>query len=360
MERRIGLRPGSGGFARTGGKAVQEYTLGELASAIGASLEGDPNVTVTGVARLDDAGPDDLSFLANPRYADAASQSRAGGLIADASYPANGQNVLRSENPYLAFARATKLIVPEERVEPGISPSAEVDPSTVVPGDVSIGAKAVVGAEVSLGVGVVIGAGAVIETGVRIGAGTRVFPRVTIHRGTRIGDECVIQSGTVLGSEGFGYAHDEVGRHHKVPQRGGLVLGDRVEIGANCAIDRGFPGDTVIGDGTIIDNLVHVAHNVAIGENVVIVAQVGVSGSTRIGDRAVLGGQAGLVGHIEIGAGARIGAQAGVIGNVPAGEEYSGYPARPHREQMRAHAVFSRLPELFHRVTALEDRLRDE
>lgn len=336
------------------------YMLGELANAIGARLDGDAEVAVTGVARLEDAGPNDLSFLANPRYAEVASRSEAGALIVDPGYAINGQNLLRSENPYLAFARAVELLLPEEKARPGIAESAEVDPSTEVPDDAAIGSGAIVGADVSLGRGVVIGAGTVIEDGVVIGEGSRIFPRVTVHRGTRIGRGCVVQSGTVLGSEGFGYAHDEEGRHHKVPQRGGLVLGDGVEIGSNCAIDRGSPGDTVIGSGTIVDNLVHVAHNVAIGENAIIVAQVGVSGSARIGDHVVLGGQAGVGGHLEIGAGARIGGQAGVIGDVPAGEEYSGYPARPHRDQMRAYALFSRLPEIFKRLKALEDRMRDE
>lgn len=335
------------------------FRLGELANAIGARLEGDAEVEIEGIARLEDAGPADLSFLANPRYSEAAASSGAGALIVDPDYSTDGQNLLRSDNPYLAYARAAELLAPEETPRGIVADTAEIDASTTLPDDVSIGPKAVIGSDVGLGERVVIGAGSVIEDGVTIGDGTRIFPRVTVHAGTRIGSKCVIQSGTVLGSDGFGYAHDEEGRHHKVPQRGGLVVGDRVEIGANCAIDRGSPGDTVIGAGTVVDNLVHVAHNVAIGENVIIVAQVGVSGSTRIGDHAVLGGQAGLIGHIEIGAGARIGAQAGVIGDVPAGREYSGYPARPHRRQMRAYALFSRLPELFKRLQALEERMPD-
>ena len=161
----------------------------------------------------------------------------------------------------------------------------------------------------------------------------------------------------MLGSDGFGYATDREGVHHRVPQRGGLTVGNDVDIGANVTIDRGSAGDTVIGDGCKIDNLVHIAHNVRIGRNTMIVAQVGIAGSTVIGDRAILGGQAGIVGHVRIGDRARIGAQAGVIGDVPAGMEFSGYPARAHREQMRAHALFARLPELFQRLKRLEDRL---
>ncbi|MBW3660291.1 MAG: UDP-3-O-(3-hydroxymyristoyl)glucosamine N-acyltransferase [Gemmatimonadetes bacterium] len=335
------------------------WTLGELADAVDARLEGDPDVVIRGVARLEDAGPHDISFLANPKYEEAAARSTAGAVVAGDAYAADGQNVLRSDNPYLTFARAAELIAPALEPEPGVAETAVIAPRVSVPESASIGPHVVIGADVSLGARVVIGAGSVIEDGVSIGTETRVFPRVTIHSGTRIGVRCVIQSGSVLGSDGFGYATDSAGRHHRVPQRGGLVIGDDVDIGANCTIDRGSPGDTTIGDGTKIDNLVHVAHNVAIGRGVIVVAQVGVAGSTKIGDHAVLGGQAGITGHASIGARARIGGQAGVIGDVPAGAEYSGYPARPHREQMRSQALFARLPDLFDRLKALETKLRD-
>lgn len=337
---------------------MPKFVLGDLAGAIGARLEGDPSVEINGVARLEDAGPQDLSFLANPRYAEAAGRSSAGALIVGPEYEANGQNVLRSDNPRLTLARALNLLAPERRSVEGVHPAAVVDPTTRVPDNVSIGPNAIVGPSVDLGSEVVIGAGAVIEEGVVIGDRSRIFPQVTIHSGTKIGSDCVIQSGTVLGADGFGYATDEAGHHHKVRQLGGLIIGDRVEIGAGVTIDRGSAGDTTIGEGTIIDNIVHIAHNVLIGRNAVIVAQVGIAGSSRIGDHAVLGGQAGLVGHIEVGDRAQVGAQAGVIGDIPADEVYSGYPARSHREQMRAYALFARLPELFQRLKALESQIR--
>lgn len=335
------------------------WTLGDLAEAVEARLEGDPEVVIRGIARLEDAGPHDLSFLANPKYQEAASRSAAGAVVVGESYPSDGRNVLRSENPYLTFARAAELVSPDPRPEPGVDPTAAIAEGARVPDDASIGPNAVIGEGVELGPGVVIGAGSVVEDGVSIGEGTRIFPRVTLHAGTRIGARCVIQSGAVLGSDGFGYATDAEGRHRRVPQRGGLVIGDDVDVGANCTIDRGSAGDTTIGSGTKIDNLVHVAHNVAIGRGAMIVAQVGIAGSTKIGDHVVLAGQAGLAGHVSIGAGARIGGQAGVIGDVPAGAEYSGYPARPHREQMRVQALLARLPELFERLKSLESRFRD-
>ena len=336
---------------------MPKIPLSELAGAIGARLEGDPTFEVSGIAPLEWAGPDDLSFLANPRYEAAALASAAGALVTGRDFPADGRNILRCENPYLGFARAVAMLSPDPPVVAGVHPTAIVDPSASIPASAAVGPLAVVGSGVELGEGVMIGAGSHLEDGVRIGAGTRLFPRVTVHRGTTLGERCVVQSGCVLGADGFGYATDDGGVHHRVPQRGGLTIGDDVDLGANVTIDRGSAGDTVIGDGCKIDNLVQIAHNVRIGRNAMIVAQVGVAGSTVIGDRVVLGGQAGIIGHARIGDRARVGAQAGVIGDVPAGMEVSGYPARSHRDQMRAHALFARLPELFQRLKRLEDRL---
>jgi UDP-3-O-[3-hydroxymyristoyl] glucosamine N-acyltransferase len=337
---------------------VPTLTLRDLAGAIQARLEGDPDVSVSGVAPLERAGPGDLSFLANPRYEESAQRSGAAALIVGESFRGNGANLLRVSNPYLAYARAVELLLPEVSSPPGVHASAQIDPEARVPPSASIGPFVVLESGVEVGERVTIGASCVIESGVTIGEGSRIFPRVTLHSGTRLGARCVVQSGSVLGSDGFGYATDEEGRHHKVPQRGGLAIDDDVEIGANVTIDRGSAGDTVIGAGTKIDNLVHIAHNVSIGRSAFIVAQVGIAGSTSIGDHAVIAGQAGIVGHVKIGDRAKLGAQAGVIGDVPADAEYSGYPARSHREQMRVYALFARLPEIFERLKAVESRLK--
>lgn len=335
-------------------------TLKELAGAIQARLEGDPEVSVCGVAPLDRAGPHDLAFIANARYEESAESSKAAALIVGESFPGNGKNLLRVSNPYLAYARAVELLLPDTPLVPGVQPTAIVDPTARVSATASIGPFTVIGAGVAVGHGVSIGASCVVEPGVEIGDGCRIFPRVTLHAGTRLGARCVVQSGSVLGSDGFGYATDERGRHHRVPQRGGLSIDDDVDIGANVTIDRGSAADTVIGAGTKIDNLVHIAHNVTIGQNAFIVAQVGIAGSASIGDHVVIAGQAGIIGHVKIGDRARLGGQSGVIGEVPADAEFSGYPARPHREQMRAYALFARLPELFERLKAVESRLKRE
>jgi UDP-3-O-[3-hydroxymyristoyl] glucosamine N-acyltransferase len=212
----------------------------------------------------------------------------------------------------------------------------------------------VIGADVSVGAGVEIGPLAVIESGVSLGDDSVVEARAVIHKGSQLGRRVRVQSGAVIGGQGFGFLSSAAG-HARVPQVGGCILEDDVEVGAGSCIDRGSLDDTLIGEGTKIDNLVHVAHNVRIGKHCLIMAGVGIAGSTRIGDGVVLAGQAGLAGHLEIGDGARIGAQAGVISSVPANASYSGYPARPHREALRAQAALYRLAA---HVDALEDLVR--
>jgi UDP-3-O-[3-hydroxymyristoyl] glucosamine N-acyltransferase len=221
---------------------------------------------------------------------------------------------------------------------------------------VSIGPHAVIGEDVVIGSRSTIGAHAVVGSGCRIGEDSMIHAHATLYEGVLLGKRVIVRSGARIGAEGFGYVWTD-GGHRQVPQVGGCVLEDDVEIGANSTVDRGSVGDTVIGSGSKIDNLVHVGHNVILGRHTILVAQVGISGSTRVGDGAVLGGQVGVAGHLTIGAGARLGAQAGVISDVPAGHTYSGYPARPHREAMRAQAGIFKLSEMFRRLRALEERV---
>jgi UDP-3-O-[3-hydroxymyristoyl] glucosamine N-acyltransferase len=219
--------------------------------------------------------------------------------------------------------------------------------------EVSVGPFAVIEAGAVLGDRVRIGPHSVVGAGSKLGVDTLLHPHVTLYPGTVLGERCIVHSGARLGSDGFGYAWTGT-EHRKVPQVGGCRLGDDVEIGANTTIDRGSIGDTRVGQGTKIDNLVQLGHNVRVGERAILISQVGIAGSTTVGDGAVLGGQVGVGGHLEIGAGARVGAQAGVTGDVPAGETVSGYPARPHRLALRAQAVTLRLPEILRRLRRLE------
>jgi UDP-3-O-[3-hydroxymyristoyl] glucosamine N-acyltransferase len=243
-------------------------------------------------------------------------------------------------------------LYPARQTQRGIAPTARIGRGVRLGENISIGDYAVVGTNVKLGDDVVIGAHCVIGDDAAIGNGSRLWPHVTVYSGASIGARAFLHSGARIGSDGFGYVFRD-GAHQKIPHVGGCIIGDDVEIGANSTIDRGSIDDTVVGEGTKIDNLVHIAHNVRIGKKCLIMAQVGIAGSVTVGDGAIIAGQAGISGHLTIGAGARIGAQGGVFGDIPAGETWSGYPARPHRESLRASAALLKLAGMIRRLEKL-------
>ena len=333
-----------------------QMTTGEVAAAVGGELIGAPDLTIRGVAPLETARPDELSFVANARYLRYLPRTRAGAVLLARSVENPGSGDVATilvDDPHVAVYHVLRRLYPPVRSDGVIHPSAVVDASAVIGADVTIGACAVVAAGVRIGARSSVAPHAVLGAGATIGEDCVIHAHVTIHPGVVMGARCIIHSGARVGREGFGFVWLD-GGHRRVPQIGGCVLEDDVEIGANSTVDRGSVGDTVIGAGTKIDNLVHLGHNVRVGRDAMIIAQVGVSGSTTIGDGAVLAGQAGVGGHLEIGAGARIGGQAGVTADVPAGQSYSGYPARPHREALRAQGAMFRLPDLIRRMRQLE------
>ena len=258
-------------------------------------------------------------------------------------------------DPHAALIELLPLLHPEPRQESDVHPTAVIHASATLSEGVGVGPHTVIGAGVTLGEGVRIGANCVVGAGVTIGAGTALYPNVTLYPGSVLGDRVIVHAGARIGVDGFGYVSSG-GKHRKIPQVGACVVEDDVEIGANCAIDRGSIGRTVIGAGSKLDNLVHVGHNVTIGRGSVLVAQVGIAGSTRIGDEVALGGQAGISGHLRIGARAQIAAQAGVIGDVEPGQVISGYPARDHRSYLKAMAHLMILPDIVKRLRQLERR----
>jgi UDP-3-O-[3-hydroxymyristoyl] glucosamine N-acyltransferase len=330
----------------------------EIAQLLGSKVEGGDDPEISGVAPLDRAGPCDLTFLAHRKYASYVQGSRAGLTLVAAALvrhmpPSRAHIVVPDVHRSLAIL--LPVLLPEPALEPGVHRTAVLGRGVELGRDVQIGPYAVVGDEVWLGSRCRIGAHCVLGARCRVGEDVVLHPQVTLYPGARVGDRTILHSGVRVGVDGFGYAWDG-SAHRKVPQVGTCIVGADVEIGANTTIDRGSIGATEIGDGVKIDNLVHIGHNVRIGEHSIIIAQVGVAGSTVVGKGVTLAGQAGIPGHITIGDGATIAAQAGVFGDVPAGAVYSGYPARPHRESLRAQAGLARLPQLTRRVEAIEKR----
>lgn len=314
-------------------------TAREIAQLVNGELRGDPESEVDGVAALDRAGPRHATFLASARYAPRLADCRAGVILVArsmaASVPSTGAQIV-VEKPYDAIQLLLPLLYDLDAPAPWIAPTARL------------------GRGVKLGAGVRIEHYVVLGDGVAVGEGTRLYPHVTVYAGSEIGARCSIHSGARIGSDGFGYVFQN-GRHEKIPHVGRCVIGDDVEIGANTTIDRGSIDDTVIGAGTRIDNLVQVGHNVRIGSLCLLMAQVGIAGSARIGNGVIIAGQAGIGGHVNIGDGARIAGQAGVFGDVPAGESWSGYPARPHRESLRATGALFKLAGMIRKLEAMID-----
>ena len=330
--------------------------LGDLAAQLGCALEGDAAIEVTRVAPIEAAGPGDVTFLASTKYAAQLASSRASAVIAAPGVSANC-SIIRSDNPYLTFARATGLLHPVPRPAPGIHPLAHVAADAVLDADVSIGPFAVVAAGARIGARSIVHAHVVIGAGAALGPDCLVHARVSIREHVLIGARCVIQDGAVVGSDGFGFAHRADGTHEKIPQVATVVIEDDVEIGANTTIDRPAVGETRIKAGTKIDNLVQIAHGVVVGANALLAAQVGIAGSSRIGDAVMLGGQVGVTGHVTVGDRVKASAKTGVTGNVPADAFITGYPHMDNLEWRKAYAVFRKLPEMRRQLAALERRL---
>ena len=331
--------------------------LGDLAAQLGCELEGDGDINVAGVAAIERAGPGDLTFLANSKYASELASTRASAVIASFDAGTAPCAVLRSRNPYLAFARATGLLNPQPRPEAGVHGTALVAADALIEDGVSIGPYAIVGAGARIGARSIIHPHVVIGAGAAIGPDCLVHARVSIRERVVIGARCVIQDGAVIGSDGFGFAHRDDGTHEKIPQVATVVIEDDVEVGANTTIDRPAVGETRIKRGTKIDNLVQIAHGVVIGSNALLAAQVGIAGSSVIGNDVMLGGQVGVTGHVTVGDGAKASAKTGITGNVPPDAFITGYPHMDNLAWRKAYAVFRRLPQMRKHLAELERRL---
>jgi UDP-3-O-[3-hydroxymyristoyl] glucosamine N-acyltransferase len=329
-------------------------TVAEIAKIVGGKVTGDAALEIRGVASLESAGPSDLAFAEGERAVATAAESRAGCILLPEGSILAGRTSIETPRPKLAFVRAAQALRPPDHVPPGIHPSAVVHPEAQVPAGAAIGPYVVIERGARLGARARIGAACVIGENVVLGDDCVLYPRVTLYPGARLGNRVILHAGVVIGSDGFGYVMGD-GRFEKFPQMGQVVIEDDVEIGANSTVDRGALGATVVGQGTKIDNLVQVAHNVTIGRHCVIAAQTGISGSARIGNYVVIAGQVGIADHVKVEDQAVLGAQAGIPSGkiIRRGVTVWGTPARPLDEFKRMYAHLSNLPELAQKVKEL-------
>lgn len=338
------------------------FRLADLAREVGGVSVGDGELALSGVRALEDAEPSHLSLLTQARYSRAASASRAGALLTTPAWAAHpllaGKNLLLTEKPAWALARVLELFHPSRRAEPGVHPTAVIAATASVHSEAAIGPYAVVEDGAAIAAGVLVSAHCVVGRGARVGAGSVLFPHVVLYPGVELGEHVVVHAGTVLGADGFGYAW-HAGVHVKVPQVGKVVVEGEVEIGALTAIDRATLGETRIGAGTKIDNLVQVGHNVRVGKASILCGQAGIAGSAQLGDGVVLGGQSGIVGHLDVPAGTQVAAKSAVLQPVTAAQ-VAGVPAVGIKVWRRQVSALGRLPELLRRLRTLEKKVGEE
>jgi UDP-3-O-[3-hydroxymyristoyl] glucosamine N-acyltransferase len=321
-----------------------------LARELSAECHGPADLEITGVAGIEDAAPGQLTFISNRKYAPYTRTTKASAILVSPDFAEIPVATLRTSNPYLAFARAVGIFYQPPVYPPGIHPTAVIDATAVIRKDAHIGAYVVVGAGVVLGHRATLLPHVVIYPGARIGDNFFAHAQAVVRESCRIGNRVILQNGAVVGADGFGFAKGDDGAWKKIPQSGPVIIGDDVEIQANACIDRASVGETRIGAGSKIDNLVQVGHGSSVGDHTLLCAQVGLAGSTQVGDNVILAGQVGVAGHCKIGDGVVATAQSGIPSDVPAGRTVSGYPAIDNRQWLRAVACFERLPNVFRKL----------
>lgn len=343
--------------------------VSEIAKFVDGIVEGNSELEISGLAKIEEATYGHLTFLANPRYKKHIRSTSASAIlvardmqIAEAIQGRSSQiTIIRVDNPYVAFLRLLEHFHPSRpELPPGIHPTSIIATGALIGKDVAVGAFAVIGENAVIGDRTVVSHGVIVGSNVRIGGDCLIYPNVTIREECTIGERCIIHSGTVIGSDGFGFAPTPNGSFEKIPQRGIVAIENDVEIGANCTIDRATLGETRIRRGVKIDNLVQVAHNVEIGEDTVIAGQSGISGSTKLGKGCMIGGQVGFAGHLEIADNTQFGAQSGVGRSIKEpGKKYFGTPAHELPRSLRIEGVIRQLPELLTEIRSLQQRIQE-
>jgi UDP-3-O-[3-hydroxymyristoyl] glucosamine N-acyltransferase len=330
--------------------------LADIAAAIHAKIDNaPPDTEITGVSGIEHAVPGQLTFLSNPKYTAAAKTTRASAVIVDEKFPAISTGMLRTSNPYLAWAKAVELFYQPPRYAPGIHPTAVVHPTAKVGKNAHLGPYVVIDEDVEIGDNAVLLAHVAIYRGVKIGSDFFAHTHAVVREFCRLGNSVVLQNAAIVGSDGFGFAKDDSGRWHKIVQSGNVVIEDDVEIQASTCIDRAAVGQTRIARGAKIDNLVQVGHASTVGEDTLLCAQVGLAGSTEVGNNVILAGQVGVAGHCKIGDGAIATSQSGIPNDVEPGKTVSGYPAIDNKLWLRCCAVFNKLPDLTKAIRKLSE-----
>ena len=331
--------------------------LGELAERLGAELRGHPDVEVTGVKGIEEAGPSEITFVANPKYAGLARKTKAAAVLVEPEFPEIETATLRLKNPYHAFSRALGMFYQPPAYPLGVHPTAVVDPTAEIGDGAHIGAYVVIGPNVKLGPGATLLPHVVLYPGVKAGKKLFAHAHSVVREHCELGDDVTLENGAIVGADGFGFSKNDKGHWEKIPQSGPVKLGNRVDVQANACVDRATVGATEIGDGSKIDNLVQIGHGSRVGTDTLICAQTGLAGSSVIGNNVILAGQTGVAGHCAVGDGVILTAQSAVSHDVPAGKMISGSPGFDNRVWLRAVAIFQRLPELLKRLDRLEKRI---
>ncbi|MBZ5612647.1 MAG: UDP-3-O-(3-hydroxymyristoyl)glucosamine N-acyltransferase [Acidobacteriia bacterium] len=331
--------------------------LADIATALNARLDNaSPDTEITAVAGIEQAGPGQLTFVSNPKYNAAAKTTTASAVIVAENFPAISTGMLRSKNPYLAWAKAIELFYQPPSYAPGIHPTAVVHPKAKLGKNAHIGPYVVIDEDVVIGDNAVLLAHVVIYRGVTVGNNFFAHAHAVVREFCQLADDVVLQNGALVGTDGFGFAKDDSGHWHKIIQSGNVVIENDVEIQANTCIDRASIGETRIGRGSKIDNLVQVGHSCTVGHDTLLISQVGLAGTTDVGNNVILAGQVGVSGHVKIGDGAIAIAQSGIPHDVPAGAMVSGAPAIDHRLWLKCCAAYARLPEIAKAVRKLSER----
>lgn len=320
-------------------------SLKEICEYLGGQLKGEPSIEISGVAAIDNTAPGDITFVSDAKHLRLLERCSASAAVVKKGLAPKVPHILH-ENPTLAFAKLLELFALKKAEPPCISDRAFISPKARIGRDVSIHPWVYIGDDCEVGDGAVLYSGVHLGSGSKVGKGSVLHANVVVYHGVRIGENVIIHGGSVIGADGFGYARADDGSHYKIPQLGGVIIEDNVEIGANTCIDRATQADTVIGRGTKIDNLAQIGHNVRVGKNSIIVSQVGISGSCRLGDNVTLAGQVGVKDHVSIGANAVVGGRSGVTKDIPPGAVVSGFPPMPHKEWLKVQSTLGRLPQM--------------